>query len=196
MSKKYDQAYFDRWYRDPAHRVITAAALRRKVTMVSGVAEHVLRREIRSVLDIGCGEALWRAELRRLRPRVSYLGLDASEYVVGRYGHSRNIRQAAFADARKVVGGARYDLIVCSDVLHYISEPELGEGLGTIADALAGIAFLEVLTKEDDPDGDLTGFHVRSASFYRRIFEQAGLRSVGLHCYVGPGLGDSLSALE
>ncbi len=196
MSKKYDQAYFDRWYRDPAHRVITAAALRRKVTMVSGVAEHVLRREIRSVLDIGCGEALWRAELRRLRPRVSYLGLDASEYVVGRYGHSRNIRQAAFADARKVVGGARYDLIVCSDVLHYISEPELREGLGAIADALAGIAFLEVLTKEDDPDGDLTGFHVRSASFYRRIFEQAGLRSVGMHCYVGPGLGDSLSALE
>ena len=196
MSKQYDQAYFDRWYRDPAHRVITAKGLRRKVAMVVAVAEHFLRRELRSVLDVGCGEAPWRAELRRLRPRLSYLGLDASDYVVRRFGRSRNIRQAGFGELEKVVGEKQFDLIVCSDVLHYIAEPDLRTGLAAMAGALSGLAFLEVLTKEDDPEGDLTGFLKRSASFYRLIFEEAGLRSVGLHCYLGPQLGHVPTALE
>ncbi|HKT26552.1 MAG TPA: methyltransferase, partial [Dyella sp.] len=31
MRKTYDQAYFDKWYRDPRHAVRSAAALKRKV---------------------------------------------------------------------------------------------------------------------------------------------------------------------
>ena len=90
MHKTYDQAYFDKWYRDPDHAVSSPGALKRKVAMVVAQAEFYLGRPIRNVLDVGCGEGVWRAPLRALRPDVHYRGLDASEYVVRRFGRSRN----------------------------------------------------------------------------------------------------------
>ena len=83
MSKHYDHAYFERWYRDPALKSAAiggSARLARKVALAVATAEYHLERPIRSVLDIGCGEGAWRAPLRRLRPRVQYLGFESSEY--------------------------------------------------------------------------------------------------------------------
>ena len=96
MPKIYDRAYFDKWYRHPDHAVASPAELRRKVAMVVAQAEYYLGRPIRNVLDVGCGEATWRAPLRALRPDIAYRGLDASEYVVARYGRRRNIGLARF----------------------------------------------------------------------------------------------------
>src|SRR5687767_13317126 len=75
VQKTYDRSYFDRWYRDPARRVITPAAVARKLRMVTAIAEALLERPIRSVLDVGCGEGAARAHLRRLRPRLRYTGV-------------------------------------------------------------------------------------------------------------------------
>src|SRR6185369_14570518 len=82
--KTYDEAYFAKWYHDPRTRVHTPQSVRRKVRMVVGVAEYFLRRKVRSVLDVGAGEGAWRAELRRLRPEIRYVGIDPSEYVLRR----------------------------------------------------------------------------------------------------------------
>ena len=49
----YDQSYFDKWYRHPQHRVKSAVELRRQVEFVVRMAEWVLGRPIRSVLDVG-----------------------------------------------------------------------------------------------------------------------------------------------
>ncbi len=62
--KSYDRAYFDRWYRDPGRRVATAASLSRKIHLVVSIAEALLERRVRSVLDVGCGEGTWREPLR------------------------------------------------------------------------------------------------------------------------------------
>ena len=51
-----------------------------------------------------------------------------------------------------------FDLIVCSDVLHYVPTPELKRGLRGIAEMLDGVAFLELFTSRDAPDGDKHGF--------------------------------------
>lgn len=59
--KFYDRAYYEKWYHDPARRVITQAAVARKVRLVTGIAEALLERPLRSVLDVGCGEGAWRA---------------------------------------------------------------------------------------------------------------------------------------
>ncbi|HRQ66564.1 MAG TPA: class I SAM-dependent methyltransferase, partial [Xanthomonadaceae bacterium] len=83
MSKVYDRAYFDRWYRG-SDRVGRGGTLARKVALAVAVAEYHLARPIASVLDIGCGEGAWRAPLLQLRPRIDYLGLDSSEYAVAR----------------------------------------------------------------------------------------------------------------
>ena len=52
-----------------------------------------------------------------------------------------------------------YDLIVCSDVLHYVSTDEMRRGLKTIAGLLGGVAFLELFTRDDETEGDDCRLH-------------------------------------
>src|SRR3954470_19823206 len=100
--KSYDREYFDRWYRDPTDRVATRESVERKVRMAVSLAEFMLGREIRNVVDIGCGEAPWWSGLRKLRPRARYIGIDSSDYVLERYGKARNIRRGTFGDIAKL----------------------------------------------------------------------------------------------
>jgi SAM-dependent methyltransferase len=196
MRKAYDQAYFDKWYRDPKHAVTSAAALKRKVAMVVAQAEYYLGRPITSVLDIGCGEGVWRAPLRALRPDIHYRGLDSSEYVVRRFGRSRNIGLARFNQLAELRFDTRFDVIVCTDVLHYLKPAEIRAGLIGIGEMLEGIAFLEVFTNRDEVDGDHQDLYLRSPSWYLRAFHEVGLLPCGSHCYLGPRLERHFAALE
>jgi SAM-dependent methyltransferase len=195
MTKSYDRAYFDRWYRNRNTRVLSHAEVRVKVALAVASAEYFLRRPIRNVLDVGCGEGAWLPHLRALRPKVEYLGLDPSAYVVRRFGGTRNIRQASFSDLPALKLGV-YDLVVCSDVMHYVPEPELRTGITAIADAMDGVAYLEVLTKEDDIEGDLDGFIRRPAAFYRTMLKQAGMTFIGPYCWLAPPFKDAVAELE
>lgn len=196
MPKTYDRAYFDKWYRDPRHAVASAPELRRKVALAVAQAEYYLGRPLRNVLDIGCGEAPWRAPLRALRPDVAYRGLDASPYVVARYGRSRHIGLARFGQLEHLRFDTRFDLIVCTDVLHYLKPAEIRAGLAGIGEMLEGVAFLEVFTSRDDVIGDREGFLSRSPAWYLRQFAQVGLLPCGSHCYLGPRLERHVAALE
>jgi SAM-dependent methyltransferase len=196
MSKTYDHAYFDKWYRHPRHAVGSQSELKRKVAMTVAVAEYYLGRRIESVLDVGCGEAPWRAPLRALRPGIAYRGLDASEYVVKRYGRSRNIGLARFGQLGELRFDTRFDLVVCSDVLHYLKPAEIRAGLAGIADMLEGVAFLELFTSRDNVTGDRKGYIPRSPAWYLRTFEDAGLMPCGAHCYLGFRLTRGIAALE
>jgi SAM-dependent methyltransferase len=196
MQKRYDREYFDKWYRDPRHAVSSRQVLARKVALAVAVAEYYLCRPLRDVLDVGCGEGVWRKPLLALRPDVDYLGLDSSEYAVARYGRSRNIRLATFGQLGELRFERTFDLIVCSDVIHYVASAELRRGLRGIAEMLDGVAFLELFTSVDAPDGDKHGFLARTPQWYRGVFAEAGLIACGSHCYVGPRLGGGLSALE
>ncbi len=196
MVKQYDQAYFDKWYRAPQHRVGSRAQLARKVAMVVHLAEYYLARPIRNVLDVGCGEAPWRSQLLKLRPQLDYRGLDSSGYVVERYGRTRNIGYATFGQLGELRFDARFDLIVCSDVLHYVPAAELRRGLSGFGDLLEGVAFLELFTSRDAVDGDRRGFIARAPAWYRARFVEAGLLPCGSHAYLGPRLMRSVAALE
>lgn len=194
--KSYDEAYFTRWYHDRRTRVHEPDSVRRKVAMAVGIAEYVLRRKVRSVLDVGAGEGRWGIELRRMRPGVRYLGLDPSEFVVRRYGRRRNIRRGSFETLPDLALGKRYDLIVCADMLQYVATAPLKRGVRHLASLLGGVAFLEAYTSGDDMEGDLDGWHPRSRAEYRRIFAGAGLVACGMHCYLAPGVADHAVELE
>ncbi|HWT14423.1 MAG TPA: class I SAM-dependent methyltransferase [Patescibacteria group bacterium] len=197
MSKHYDQAYFDRWYRDPKHRVKSPLVLERKVAMAVAMAEHYLGHPIRSVIDIGCGEAPWRGFLKLLRPKVEYFGLDSSDYVVGRYGLARDIRLCRFGDLEHQRFDRDFDLLICSDVLHYVPTRELLRGLEGFADLCPqGFAFLELMCRGDDFVGDHEGFIARTAKFYRKAFAQAGFTACGSHGYLSRALREEASSLE
>lgn len=196
MSKSYDRAYFDRWYRDARHRVRSRTEMARKVALVVALTEYYLGRPLTNVLDVGCGEGVWRAPLRALRPKVDYLGIDSSEYAIARYGRSRNLRRLGFGQLGEVRFDTRFDLIVCSDVLHYLKPTEIRRGLPGLVEMLEGVAFLEVFTRDDDVDGDTEGFIARSPDWYRREFAAAGLMSCGSYAWLGPRLMRSVAALE
>ena len=194
--RSFDRRYYDRWYRHPGHRVVTPADTARKVAFAVGIAEHLLQRRIRSVLDVGCGEALWRAPLRRLRPRVRYDGVDTSEYVVQRFGRTRNVRLGTFGELGTLGLRGPYDLVVCADVMHYLSPDECARGLAAIRALVRGVAYLTAATTADDVAGDVRGINWRRPSWYLGRIRAAGLVPIGLECYVPRSAVGTLLALE
>jgi SAM-dependent methyltransferase len=195
VPKTYDRAYFDRWYRGH-NRVNSSAEVRRKVAMAVSIAEYFLRRPIRSVLDVGCGEGAWFPHLRALRPRLRYDGVDPSDYAVERFGAERHIRKGAFGELASVGLRGTYDLVICADVLHYVPDAEIVRGLGELTDFADGLVYLEVLTKEDDIVGDLDGFLRRPGAWYRKTFRNAGLVSVGPYAWASPRIVETLAEME
>ena len=194
--KTYDRTYFDRWYRDPRERVVTRESLERKVRMVISVTEFLLGRPIRTVLDVGCGEAAWYPLLKRMRRDVRYIGVESSEYVLSRFGGSRHIRRGSLADLGGMRLPQRLDLIVCADVFQYVGTPELVRGLRAIRHLLGGVAYLEAFTTEDAMEGDRVGWHERTAAEYRALFRRAGLTQCAPYCFADVDELDALNTFE
>jgi SAM-dependent methyltransferase len=194
MDKTYDRDYFDRWYRGGG--IGGGRRLARKVALAVATAEYHLERPLRTVLDIGCGEGAWRAPLLKLRPAAQYLGFDSSEYAIARHGRRRNLRFARFADFASLRPCPPADLVVCSDVLHYLDAREIDRGLPGLAELCGGVAFLETFAREDQAEGDDDDFRRRPGRFYRQRFEAAGFRALGSHCWLSPVLVPGATALE
>ena len=194
MSKTYDQKYFDTWYRQRG--IGDSARLARKVALAVATAEYHLERPVRTVLDIGCGEGVWRAPLLKLRPKARYLGFDSSQYAVQRFGPRRNLHLARFGDFALLRPCPPVDLLVCSDVLHYLDTRELDRGLPGLAELCGGVAFLETFAKEDQAEGDEHDFQQRPARFYRQRFHKLGFQALGSHLWLSPALRDHATALE
>jgi SAM-dependent methyltransferase len=192
--KTYDRDYFDRWYRNAG--IGGRQRLQRKVALAIATAEYHLGRPIRSVLDIGCGEGVWRAPLLKLRPKLRYLGFDSSEYAIRRYGARRNLHFARFGDFEMLRPCAPVDLLICSDVLHYLPTRELDRGLPGLAELCAGVAFLEAFTASDEAEGDNVGFQRRPAKFYRQRLAALGFGTLGSHCWLSPMRVADAAALE
>lgn len=195
MSKAYDRRYFDHWYRGSV-AAGRRAWLARKVAMTVSTAEYHLGRPLRSVVDVGCGEGAWRAPLLALRPRLHYLGLDASEYAIARYGRARNLRLARFDQLAELRFETSFDLLVCSDVMHYVPTRALRRGLSGFAALCHGVAFLETFCRGDAVEGDTLGYIARPAAAYRRLFAEAGFLACGSHLYLAPALAADAMALE
>ncbi len=193
-TKAYDEAYFNKWYRNPRHRVSTSATLERKVFLAVGVAEYYLGRPVGRVLDVGCGEGQWRPVLKKLRPGIRYTGIDPSEYAIRRFGRRRNLLRGSFGNLPLLRGSD--DLLICSDTLYYVPDDELIIGLEILVQRLVGIAFLEAYPSDIEFDGDTSGMFPRSAAFYRKLFRHAGLVPCGSHCYAAPALHDRMTELE
>lgn len=196
-AREYDRRYFDKWYRNPRFRVKSADELNRQVAFVVAAAEHVLGRALRTVLDVGCGEGNWRAPLRRLRPRVRYTGVDASEYVVARYGARRDIRLGTIDSLDSLRLRREYDLILCVGMLNYLPPTQLRAGLAQVYERAAGLVYLELFTSADrDVLGDTAGTRFHSTAWYRTRIRDAGFSSCGLHCYIPASMRENTSAME
>ena len=195
--RHYDQRYFDKWYRNPRYRVKSPQELARQVALVVSAAEYVLSRTLRTVLDVGCGEANWLAPLRRLRPRVQYTGVDSSEYVVSRFGTSRNIRLGTIDSLDRMRLRKEYDLVLCVGMLNYLDPAQLRTGLAHLYELANGVVYLELFTSVDrGVFGDTRGTRLRTPAWYRARIREARFLSCGMHCYIPDWLQEQTSALE
>ena len=194
MTKAYDRRYFDTWYRQRS--LGGKAALTRKVALAVALAEVHLGRPLRSVLDVGCGEGAWRAPLLALRPKLHYMGVDSSDYAIARHGVRRNLHWLPFGDLAALPLRKPVDLLVCSDVMHYLADDELLRGLAEFPRLCSGVAFLEVFAEGDDIIGDLKDMRRRPATWYRRAFAKAGFAAAGSHLYLSRDVAAAATALE
>lgn len=196
MTKRYDQAYFDRWYRDRRHAIGSRGDLARTVGFAVAVTEQFLARPLRSVLDIGAGEGRWQPVLSRLRPGVRYAGVDSSEWAVARWGRRRNLRLGAIDRLEELGLEGPCDLLVAADVLHYLPTPTLRRALPRLHALTGGVAFLPTFAAGDASEGDHVGFQPRRAATYRRLLADAGFLSIGMHAWIRADRADDLAALE
>ena len=129
-----------------------------------------------------------------------YLGLDTSDYAVKRFGRSRNVRPGSWGQMAELRFDEPFDLVVCSDALHYVPTREVVRGLECLPELIGGVAYFDFLTADDDLEtgieGDMVGFKMRRAAWYRRKFRGAGLMECGLGFWAAPDLAPQITALE
>ena len=194
--RRYDRAYFDRWYRHPTHRVKTATELARQLNFVLHTAEWVLGRPVRTVLDVGCGEGNWQPVLKKLRPNIEYDGVDPSAYAVERFGSRRGLQQGSIEALDALQLRAGYDLVVCCGMLNYLSAAQFRRGAAQVAQRVGGVAYLEIFAKGDAFEGDTDWPRPKSAEWYRGVLGRTGLRSIGMQCYVTDARKSLIARME
>ncbi len=196
----YDKAYFDKWYRSRTHRVRTPAQIRRIVAFTLAAAEYVLDRPVRTVLDVGAGEGHWQPLLQALRPSLRYIGVEPSAYAVTRFGRRRGLRLGSIERLSDLVLHEEhpegFDLVICCGVLNYVPARDVGSALEELRLHTSGLAWIELFTRDDEIEGDVTTMRPKSAAWYRKRMHAAGFVACGLHLYAPRDLAIGLAALE
>ena len=193
VRRSFDRIFFERFYGEIATRVMTAADVRWRARFVTSYLAH-LQIPVRTVLDAGCGTGLWKRALKRIDHRIRYTGIDPSEYLCRRYGWT----QSSLTDYRP---RDSFDLVVCQDVMQYLTASEVEKGLAVVARACRGALYFDVPTRDDidagllDMDKTDRDIHVRSAAWYRRRLGTYFLNAGG-GVFVARGAGAVLLALE
>jgi predicted TPR repeat methyltransferase len=173
--RRFDEAYYHRFYEDPKTRVTSTEEHAALAEFVFAFARYN-SVEIKSVLDIGAGVGLWKRWIDKNAKGVGYTGTEVSQSMCKKHGFlHRDI--ARWRDRKK------HDLIVCQGVLQYLPDPDVAPAVANIAAMSKGLVYLEITTRLDlrercDQVRTDSDIHVRNGSYYRGILNKHFL-SVG-----------------
>jgi len=137
----FDRDYYQRFYFNPRTAVTSRAEMQARGRMVAACVNY-LGLPVRRVLDAGCGIGLMRSPLRRVLRGAEYVGLEVSEYLCRRYGW----RHGSIEHFRT---RERFDLVICYDVLQYLSAPQARRAIANLARLCRGALYFGALTRED-----------------------------------------------
>ncbi len=173
-TERFDKAYFDRYYRDPATRSATRDDAQRQADFITAYLRY-LRVSIRHVVDIGCGLGHLLQALQAAMPRARMLGVDTSEYLCERFGWQ-------YGSLPHYSPPRPFDLVICHDVVAYLDDDAAAGAIATLARATRKALFFAALTVEDlalcDRARTDTDVHLRPNEWYRhrlgRHFEAVG----------------------
>ncbi|MDY6949014.1 MAG: class I SAM-dependent methyltransferase [Pseudomonadota bacterium] len=179
MSKRFDARFYQRFYMNPRTRVTTREQMARRAGMVAALVKQ-LELPVKRILDAGCGLGWLRPPLLEAFPGATYVGLEVSEHLCLQHGW---VHESLAAYRPR----ARFDLIICYDVMQYLSDRETARAMANLARLSRGALYFHAPTLEDwrdnaDRDTSDSDINLRSASWYRsrlaRHFEHAGF---GIH---------------
>jgi predicted TPR repeat methyltransferase len=164
--RRFDEAYYHRFYENPETRVVSPEEHDALARFIIAFAEWN-KLELKSMLDIGAGIALWKRWLEKHKKNIEYAGTEVSQAMCKKYGLlHRDI--ARWRDRKK------HDLVMCQGVLQYLPDPDVAPAIANIAAMSKGLVYIEVTTRADlreRCDRTRTDFdiHVRNGSYYRGI---------------------------
>jgi SAM-dependent methyltransferase len=177
---RFDEAYFQRYYEDPATRVQGPEEVGKLARAVCSFMSF-WGMSLDSALDIGAGPGLWREALGREAPGLKYRGVDVSPVACARYGHER--RDISAWKARD-----RFDLVICQGVLQYLDDAQAERAIANLGAMSGGLLYLEALTRRDvrevvDLERSDTLVHLRTGAWYRKLLAPHFLTlGCGLFC--------------
>ena len=166
----FDQEFYERFYNRPETRASSPEEFSRLSRFVLSYIEY-LEIPLSTVLDLGCGLGRWRETLKAYDRSVSYTGVEVSPYLCGQYGWI----ESSVTDFRS---GYRYDLVICQDVLPYLTRRGIRDALANISRHCRGAVYLQILTTEDwdnnhcDPDRTDAKMNRIEANWYRKAISR------------------------
>lgn len=175
----FDASFYRRFYTDPRTRVTTPAEMERRAEAISSFVKH-LELPVKNILDAGCGMGWMRPALEHAFPKARYFGLEVSEHLCERFGWIRG----SLSDYRP---RARFDLIICYDVMQYLSDREAVRAMANLGRLCRGALYFHAPTLEDwrrnaDRSCSDGNVHLRGADWYRsRLRRQFKPVGFGLH---------------
>jgi 2-polyprenyl-3-methyl-5-hydroxy-6-metoxy-1,4-benzoquinol methylase len=176
----FDREYYQRFYFDARTAVTSRAEMGARARLIASCVGYV-GLPVAKILDAGCGVGLLRAPLLRSLKRASYTGLEFSEYLCERYGWL----QGSIDTFRT---RERFDLVICYDVLQYLSAPQARRAIANLTRLCRGALYFGALTTEDWRDNcDQTRTHripgLRPGRWYRGELER-GFRPLGCGMWI------------
>jgi SAM-dependent methyltransferase len=167
--RRFDEAYYHRFYESPKTRVISPEEHANLAEFVFAFARFN-KVELKTVLDIGAGVGLWKQWIEKHEKGISYTGTEVSQPMIKKYKFlHRDI--ARWRDRKK------YDLIICQGVLQYLPDPDVAPAVANIAAMAKGLAYIEITTRADlrencDTTRTDADIFVRNGSYYRGILSK------------------------
>jgi 2-polyprenyl-3-methyl-5-hydroxy-6-metoxy-1,4-benzoquinol methylase len=176
----FDLEYYQRFYFNRRTAVTSKAEMRARARLITGCVDYI-GLPVSKILDAGCGVGLLRSPLLRSLKRASYTGLEFSDYLCRRYGWL----QGSIENFRS---RERFDLVICYDVLQYLSAAAARRAIANLARLCRGALYFGALTREDwDDNCDQSRTHritgLRPGSWYRRELSSA-FRPIGCGMWV------------
>jgi hypothetical protein len=171
----FDKAYYDRYYRNPSTRAASPASCKRQAAFIAAYLRH-LEIPITSIVDVGCGTGMLLRALSRHYSKAQAEGFEFSQYLCSRYGWNQGSVTEFSTDAP-------VDLLICNDVLGYLSDSDCQQALEKLSSACGYALYLGVLTTEDlalcDPERTDSAQIDRPVHWYRKRLQKHFINAGG-----------------
>ncbi len=180
----FDSAYYRRFYEDADTAIVNADEAQREVSFVIAFCNYI-GIGITRFADVGAGTGWWATEFAKQYPACKQIEtFDSSRSACNSYGHRHTPVQR--------LPPRRSDLVICRDVLRYVSNADIDEALRRLVRMCRGVLYVHAISSDDDIDEDASDMQgiFRTTWFYRDRLLGAGMIDCGMGLFVSPRFTD------